>query len=306
MFLNSKLLVVTTQAVADTVAAVPKGSTKAAELIKDGDVAGLGDMIILWGIGFLQKLIIAIIIFLIGKLLINLIKKLLNKRVNNKPEKDTVLRKFINSFIVLILYAVLFLIILNVIGTKSVSIMAIIGALGFAIGFAVKDNLANFAGGVMLLFNRPFNGGDYIQAQGLEGTVKNIGILYTRLITVDNKTIYIPNGPLSTGNITNFSQESTRRVDLPVSVDYGTDIELVKKLLLNMAENHPKVLKNPAPMARMTKMNDSSIDFAFRVWVNKADYWDVLFDLNEQTYNVMNENGIDIPFPQMTVHMAKE
>ena len=192
------------------------------------------------------------------------------------------------------------------VGTKPVSLIALIGSIGLAVGLAVKDNLANFAGGVMLLFNKPFRGGDYIEAQNVAGTVQSVGILYTTLTTFDNKTVHIPNGPLSTGNIVNYSTQATRRVDLTVNVDYGSDVELVKRLLLDIAEKHPQVLKDPEPLSRMVKMNDSSIDFVLRVWTLAGDYWPVTFDLNEQTYEALVSHGLNIPFPQMTIHMAKD
>jgi small conductance mechanosensitive channel len=204
------------------------------------------------------------------------------------------------------LFAILIMLIINIVGTKTVSIAALIGSVGLAVGLAVKDNLANFAGGVMLLLNKPFRGGNYIEAQGVGGTVQSIGILYTTLLTPENKTIHIPNGPLSTGNITNYSTQATRRVDLTVNVDYGSDVEQVKRLLLDIAEKHPQVLDEPAPFSRMVKMNDSSIDFVLRVWTLAGDYWPVTFDLNEQTYEALNAHGLNIPFPQMTLHMAKE
>lgn len=206
----------------------------------------------------------------------------------------------------IMLFTVLIVLIINIVGTKTVSIAALIGSIGLAVGLAVKDNLANFAGGVMLLFNKPFRGGDYIEAQSVAGTVQSIGILYTTITTFDNKTIHIPNGPLSTGNITNYSTQATRRVDLTVNVDYGSDVELVKKLLLDIAEKHPQVLDDPAPFSRMVKMNDSSIDFVLRVWTLAGDFWPVTFDLNEQTYEALNAHGLNIPFPQMTLHMAKD
>jgi len=156
----------------------------------------------------------------------------------------------------------------------------------------------------MLLFNKPFKGGDYIEAQNLAGTVQSVGILYTTLTTADNKTIYIPNGPLSTGNILNYSTQTTRRVEVTTSIEYGTDAEVVKKMLLEIADRHPKVLKNPAPFARMTKMNDDAIDFTLRVWVESSDYWNVTYDLNEEIYKEVNARGLVIPYRQMTVHLA--
>lgn len=157
----------------------------------------------------------------------------------------------------------------------------------------------------MLLFNKPFRGGDYIQVQGLEGTVQTVGILYTMLNTFDNKTVYIPNGPLSTGNIVNFTQQGTRRLDVQASAEYGTTVEKVKTTLMGLIKNHDKVMLNPEPVVRMTKMNESSIDFELRVWTTVEDFWEVRFWLTEAIYTEFNKQGIGIPFPQMTVHMAQ-
>lgn len=227
-------------------------------------------------------------------------------RIINRRIDDTALRSFMMNMINIILFAILFILIINVVGIKTISVAALIGSIGLAIGLAVKDNLANFAGGVMLLFNKPFKGGDYIEAQNVAGTVQSVGILYTTLTTSDNKTVHIPNGPLSTGNIVNFNTQVTRRVELTINVDYGSDVNLVKRLLLEIADRHPLILKDPAPFSRMVKMNISSIDFVLRVWTARDDLWTVTYDLNEQVYEVLNKEGLSIPFQQMTVHLAKD
>ncbi len=296
--------------VADSTAVNPADQQiqSVAEMIKAGDFVGVGNSFILWGIGFLEKLIIALIIFFIGKLIIKAIKKGLNKgeqRVREKG-KNVIAKRFFNRLIVVGLYTVLILIIINVVGAKTVSIAAIIGAIGLALGLAVKDNLANFAGGVMLLFNRPFKEGDYIEAQDIDGVVVDVGILYTKIRTFDNKMQYIPNGPLSTGNIVNYDTYPTRRVSLTVPVEYGTDIDFVKKMLLDIAKAHPLVLEDPAPYARVSEMNTHSLDFSFRVWTKTENYWDVLADIRETVYNKINENGIVIPFQQLTVHLEDD
>ncbi|MDD3787587.1 MAG: mechanosensitive ion channel [Petrimonas sp.] len=274
-----------------------------AELIKEGRFEDLLNKLITWGIDFAGKLLIALVIFFIGKWLIKRIRSVAVKLVSKKA-MDPTLKGFMRSIFDILLYILLILLIINVVGTQTVSLAALIGAVGLALGLAVKDNLANFAGGVMLLFNKPFKSGEFIEAQNVSGTVESIGILYTTLKTFDNKMIFIPNGPLSTGNIVNYSAQRIRRVDLTASVDYGSNIEQVKKILLDIAYKHDKVLKDPEPTARMTKMNDSSIDFSFRVWTKVDDYWTVNFDLNEEIYNKLNENNLNIPFPQLTVHMA--
>ncbi|MDD2328128.1 MAG: mechanosensitive ion channel [bacterium] len=284
---------------------VVEQSPTAAELIKTGQFEKLLDQFLTGSIDFLGKVLIALLIFYLGRWIIRQIAKPVNRILNRRVD-DTALRSFLMNILNIALFATLIILIINIVGTKPVSLVALIGSIGLAVGLAVKDNLANFAGGVMLLFNKPFRGGDYIEAQSVAGTVQSVGILYTTLTTFDNKTVHIPNGPLSTGNIVNYSTQATRRVDLTVNVEYGSDVELVKRLLLDIAEKHPQVLKDPAPLSRMVKMNDSSIDFVLRVWTLSGDFWPVTFDLNEQVYDALNANGLNIPFPQMTVHLAKD
>jgi len=289
----------------NTLSSETVATVSTAELIKTGRFDDLFDQFITGSIDFMGKLLVALLIFYLGKWIIHRLAKL-SGRVMERRVEDIALRSFLMNIFNIMLFTVLIVLIINIVGTKTVSIAALIGSIGLAVGLAVKDNLANFAGGVMLLFNKPFRGGDYIEAQSVAGTVQSIGILYTTITTFDNKTIHIPNGPLSTGNITNYSTQATRRVDLTVNVDYGSDVELVKKLLLDIAEKHPQVLDDPAPFSRMVKMNDSSIDFVLRVWTLAGDFWPVTFDLNEQTYEALNAHGLNIPFPQMTLHMAKD
>src|SRR5690554_1050800 len=289
----------------ESVNAAVEKSTSSAELIKTGQFEELLDQFLTGSIDFLGKVLIALLLFYVGRWIIKQVDKVF-KRMLNKRIDDIALRSFLLTVINYTLFATLIILIINIVGSRTVSMVALIGSVGLAIGLAVKDNLANFAGGVMLLFNKPFKGGNYIEAQGVAGTVQSVGILYTTITTFDNKTVHIPNGPLSTGNIINYSTQPTRRIDLTVKVDYGSDVELVKRLLIDIAEKHPQVLKDPAPFSRMVKMNDSSIDFVLRVWTLSGDFWPVTFDLNERAYDVLVENGLNIPFPQMTVHLAKE
>lgn len=293
-------------ATTESVTPVVEQSPTAAELIKTGQFEELLDQFLTGSIDLLGKVAIALLIFYLGRWIIKQIDKVFVRKILNKKVEDSALRSFLLTLFNFALFATLIILIINIVGTKPVSLVALIGSIGLAVGLAVKDNLANFAGGVMLLFNKPFRGGDYIEAQSVAGTVQSVGILYTTLTTFDNKTVHIPNGPLSTGNIVNYSTQATRRVDLTISVDYGSDVELVKRLLLDIAERHPQVLKEPAPLSRMVKMNDSSIDFVLRVWTLAGDYWPVTFDLNEQTYEALVAQGLNIPFPQMTIHMAKD
>ncbi len=295
MFLNSTFAIDSLQ--------ILKSNDEIAEMIKQGRFEEIGHKFVTWSLEFAWKLFVVVIIFFIGRWLIGRIRKMTDK-ITSMQKMDTTLRGFMKNALDVFLYILLILIIINVVGTKTFSIAALIGSAGLAIGLAVKDNLSNFAGGVMLLFNKPFKVGDYIEAQSNAGTVRNIGILYTMMTTPDNKTIYIPNGPLSTGNIVNITTQPTRRVEVVVNIEYGTDVEVVKALLLSIAEAHPLVLKSPEPFARMFAMNDHSIDFKLRVWVDKNDFWSVTFDLNEEIYKQINDRGLVVPFNQMTVHIA--
>ena len=276
------------------------------ELIKAGEFEQVMDNALTWGIDLAANIVLALLIFFVGRFIILNINGLSNK-ILKKSSWDGVLKGFISSIIQTILFVVLFMIIINAVGVNTVSIAALIGTMGLAIGLAMKDNLSNFAGGVLILLSKPFRGGDYIKAQGLEGTVVSIGILHTILRTGDNKTVYIPNGPLSTGNITNNnSLDGTLRTDIIVNVDYGRDFEEVKKELLAIAREHPKVLIQPDPFARMTKINTATLEFTVRAWAEKGDLWGVNNDLTEKIYQNLYERGMISSLQQMTIHMAKE
>ena len=274
------------------------------ELVKEGNINQILDNALTWSIEFIIYIFVAILIFIIGRFIISKIVGFFN-RVISKSSWDTVLKGFLRTVLQTFLYAVLFMIIINAVGVKTVSIAAIIASVGLAIGLAMKDNLANFAGGVMILLSKPFKGGDYITTQNLEGTVESIGILHTILRTGDNKTVYIPNGPLSTGNIiNNRSMDGTLRTVIVINVDYGSNIDEVKSLLKDIAGSHPKVLKQPSPFARMTKINPTSLEFTVRVWAKSSDLWEVNHDLTELFYKKLYDKGIISSLQQVTVHMA--
>ena len=184
------------------------------------------------------------------------------------------------------------------------SFVAILGAAGFAIGMAFSGTLSNLAGGVMILLFKPFKVEDFIEAQGETGIVKEIQIFHTIMNTTDNKTIIIPNGPLSNGNITNYTMQEIRRVDFSFGFAYGEDYQLAKKVLMDLYLNHPKVLKDPEPFIGLGELADSSVNVTVRLWTKVEDYWDVYFYMNEKVYEKFNETeGLSIPFPQMDVHV---
>lgn len=274
------------------------------ELVKEGNINQILDNALTWSIELIIYIFVAILIFIIGRFIISKIVGFFN-RVISKSSWDTVLKGFLRTVLQTFLYAVLFMIIINAVGVKTVSIAAIIASVGLAIGLAMKDNLANFAGGVMILLSKPFKGGDFITTQNLEGTVESIGILHTILRTGDNKTVYIPNGPLSTGNIiNNRSMDGTLRTVIVINVDYGSNIDEVKSLLKDIAGSHPKVLKQPSPFARMTKINPTSLEFTVRVWAKSSDLWEVNHDLTELFYKKLYDKGMISSLQQVTVHMA--
>lgn len=274
------------------------------ELVKEGAVDQILDNALTWSIDLIVKIVVSLIIFFIGRFLISKINGIF-ARVLRRSTWDIVLKEFLRTILQAFLFAVLLMIIINAVGVKTVSIAAIIGSVGLAVGLAMKDNLANFAGGVMILLSKPFKGGDYITAQNLEGTVERIGILHTILRTGDNKTVYIPNGPLSTGNIiNNRSMDGTLRTVIIVNVDYGSSVDEVKTLLQEIVGSHPKVLKQPNPFARMTKINPTSLEFTVRVWANSSDLWEVNHDLTESFYKNLYDKGMISSLQQITVHMA--
>ena len=191
-------------------------------------------------------------------------------------------------------------------GLDTSGITALIASLGVGVGLAINGTISNFAGGVMLLFTRPFKDDDFIEACGYSGTVEDIYICNTKIITPDNKVVYIPNGKLSTSEIVNYSEKGVRRVDLSFSIGYGVDFEEAKNVILDVCSNHSLILKEPAPTVRISEHASSSIELVTRVWCNNADYWTVHFDLLEEVKKAFDEKGIEIPFPQVDVHMRND
>ncbi|NVK52256.1 MAG: mechanosensitive ion channel [Flavobacteriaceae bacterium] len=247
---------------------------------------------------YAPKIVTALLILLVGLFVINLIIKL-TKKVMKKSKIDTTLQKFFGDLLGWALKALLVVTVISKLGVPTASFTAIIGAAGLAVGLALQGSLANFAGGALIMIFKPFKVGDFIKAQGEQGVVKSIEIFTTKLNTVDNKEIIIPNGALSNSNIVNFSAEKTRRVDLTFGVSYDADIKETKNVLTAIVTNHPLVLKDPAPAVLLTELADSSINFAVRSWVNSADYWTVYTEVLEQTKEALDTAGIEIPYPHV-------
>jgi len=250
------------------------------------------------------KVIGAIIVLIIGLWIV----KKATKSIGNLMEKrgiDPSLKPFLSSLIGTVLKLLVIISVMSMVGIEMTSFIAILGAAGLAIGMALSGTLQNFAGGVIILIFKPYKVGDFIEAQGYMGAVKEIQIFNTILTTVDNKTIIIPNGGLSTGSMTNYSTQEERRVDFTFGIAYGDDLNKAKQLIADIAEKDNRILKNPEPFIRMGEMADSSVNITTRLWVKATDYWDVYFDTMEAVYDVFNKNGINIPFPQMDVHIQK-
>ena len=229
------------------------------------------------------------------------------KKTLEKKKVDPLLESFTVSLLKTLAYIALFFVVVSVIGIKATSLVTVLGTAGIAVGLALQGSLSNLAGGVLILFFKQFSKGDYISNNGgIEGTVDQIHILYTTLITVDNKVIVVPNGQLANNAIINYSKKSERRLDMVFSVSYDTPTDKTKELLRQIAENHPAVLKDKAMTIRMVKQTASSLDFNFRVWVKSSDYWDTMYDFNEEVKRVFDENGIEIPYQKIDIYNRTE
>jgi len=250
------------------------------------------------------RLLGALVVLVIGLWLIKVVVRG-SRRLINKGKLDASLASFLGSTIDILLKIILAISVMSMMGIQVTSFIAILGAASLAIGMALSGTLQNFAGGVMILLFKPFKMGDFITAQGFSGVVKEIRIFVTVLTTPDNKTIYIPNGPLSNGSLTNFSTQPHRRVDWTFGIAYGDDFDKAKAMLMGMIKEDKRILSQPAPFVALGELADSSVNLTVRVWVKAADYWGVYFDMNEKFYKNAGKFGLSIPFPQMDVHLDK-
>ncbi|MGL5122948.1 MAG: mechanosensitive ion channel family protein [Fusobacteriaceae bacterium] len=251
---------------------------------------------------FTFKFIIIILIVIFSK---RIIESLLNvyKQTLRKRKVDSLLESFTVSAIRAIYYLAIFGYVISLIGIPAASFATILGAAGLAIGLGLQGSLSNLAGGILILFFKPFGKDDYISNNnGIDGSVYKIRILYTELITIDNKVIIVPNGQLANNSIINFSKSLERRVDLIFSTSYDTPIDKTIDLLTKIADEHPKIKKTTENRIRLFKHNASSLDFVFRVWVKKDDYWDVFFDCNEIVKKEFDKHGIEIPYQKIDIY----
>lgn len=250
-----------------------------------------------------KSILIAIIIYFVGKALISLINRML-RGVMERKNVDPAIQTFLGSLVNILLMILLVISVVSALGVNTTSFAALLASAGVAVGMALSGNLQNLAGGIVILLFRPFKVGDYIEAQGTGGTVSEIQIFHTILTTPDNKKIYLPNGALSSGNITNYSKEPLRRVDFSVAVEYGEDIDKVRKTLSDILSMDERVLQEPAPVIVLGSLADSSVNMTVRVWVKSENYWNVYFETNEKIYNEFIRLGINFPYPQLTIHQG--
>ena len=274
------------------------------KLTESVDFSKLIDTVMEMGASFGVKLIEAVVVLLVGFKLVKVVKKIL--RHSPKLDKlDAGLRTFLASASSILLYVLLIITVAMILGVPVTSFITILASCGVAIGLALQGSLSNLAGGIMILLFKPFKVGDYIEAAGESGTVNEISVMYTEILTVDNKRITIPNGSITNSVIENYSAESTRRVDLTFNTAYSNDVEKVKSVIMGVVEKHPATLKTPEPFVRLSAHKESSLEYTVRIWCNAADYWDVYFDTMENVKKAFDENNIQIPFNQLDVHIEK-
>ena len=268
------------------------------------DISAYANQLLTIFTSFLPNLVSAILIYFIGGWVIRLFKNFVTK-VLKKREVEPTLSLFLTDILNWTLKILLLITIISQLGIQSSSFVAILGAAGLAIGLSLQGSLANFAGGVLIITFKPFKVGDYVEAQGVGGTVDQIQIFVTKLVTVDNQIIYIPNGNLSNNTIVNFSQSEYRRADLTVGIGYASDMKKAQEIAHEVMKNHPLVLQDPAPVVWIKGLGDSSVDLAVRPWAKNADFWKMRSEILEQVKNAFDQNGIEIPFPQRDVHIKQ-
>lgn len=251
-----------------------------------------------------KNILLAIVVYIVGRFIIKLINRLMLRTFAQRKVELSV-QTFLKSFINILLTIILIVSVISVLGINTTSIAALLASAGVAVGMALSGNLQNLAGGLIILVFKPYKVGDYIEAQGTQGTVREIQIFHTIVTRPDSTLAYVPNGAMSSGLITNYSRNELRRLDFVVGVDYGVDVSRVEEITRRIVDNNPLVLSNPAPFIAVDALAESSVNVLIRVWSKTTDYWKLYYDLRREIYDTYNREGIDFPFPQQTVHIAK-
>lgn len=289
---------------ADSTATQQEKVVAIGQTLQDMTFEDIFSMLIEWGVEIIAKIAIAFVIYLIGRWLIGRLIKVINN-ICDKRGVEVSLQRFFDNMIKVLLYICLVLTIVGVLGINTTSLVAMFASASLAIGMALSGTLQNFAGGVMILILRPYRIGDYVEAQGQAGTIKEITLFNTVITTADNKIIYVPNNTISSGIINNYSQAATRRVDWNVTISYGDDVEAARRVLMQMMTEDKRVKQDPAPVVYLTSLGSDAVNISARAWVDNADYWGVFFELNERIYNELPKHGLHFPFPQLSVHIEK-
>jgi small conductance mechanosensitive channel len=263
------------------------------------------DTLLNWATNTGVKIIIALLFMFITFKIINVVARKIEKRGNNNKADKTIMKTLAYIF-KLGLKIVIVICIIGYLGIDTSGLTALVASLGVCVGLAVNGALSNLAGGVLIIITRPFKIDDYIEAQGYAGTVVDIHITNTKLLTPDNKVIYLPNGALATSNIVNYSEKDTRRVDFTFSIGYGDDFEKAKNIIKDICTSHELVLKDVEPFVKVKEHGASSINIVARVWTKSADYWTVFFDITEQVKTAFDKEGVEIPYNQLDVHIKKD
>lgn len=280
-----------------------EGATELAQSAQNVNLEKVIQQIITFSVDAGKSILLAAVIFIAGRFLISVINRLVVQMMERR-KIDATIQSFLRSFINILLTILLLISVVSALGVNTTSFAALLASAGVAIGMALSGNLQNLAGGLIILLFKPYKVGDYIDAQGVSGTVKEIQIFHTVLTTPDNNIIYVPNGSLSSGSVTNYSLSALRRVDWTIGVEYGTEIEKVRQTALDLIKKDSRILTDPAPFIALSALADSSVNITIRVWTKNEDYWGVFFDMNQNIYEVFNKEGIAFPFPQVTVHQA--
>ena len=317
------MLFISTQA-EEGVAVAENGAETAAEVVKESplaihsvedvregveqlfsfDYAALMDKLLEGALVVGLKIVAALALYYIGRWAVRRVMRIMD-RVYEKKSVEKSLRSFLSGVVKVLLYIVIVLVVVQVLGINTTSLVAMLASAGLAIGMALSGTLQNFAGGVMILLLRPYRIGDYIDAQGEEGTVRKIGLFSTEINTNDNRIIYIPNSTISTSVIDNYSTQEMRRVDWTISVEYGTDPAKLRQVVTEMLKSDSRVVADPAPSVFLVTLADSSVNFSARAWCKNGDYWGLKFDIQERIYVELPKSGINFPFPQLDVNIKK-
>lgn len=254
---------------------------------------------------YMVNIVLALVIFFVGKIVAKWLTTFVLKSLNKTGQIDETLSGFLQSVIYGLLLVVVVLAALGQLGVETTSFIAILGAVGLAVGLAFQSTLSNISAGVMIIIFKPIKVGEFVEAGGASGVVEEINIFNTMMKTGDNKIIIIANSNIIGGNIVNYSRKETRRVDITFGIGYDDDLKLAKSILEEILNNDERILKDPAPFVAVSELADSSVNFVTRSWVNSADYWGVYFDTLEKVKVTFDEKGISIPYPQMDVHQKQ-